>query len=72
MLGDPERPLCPLCQRFTMILIATMTGERALDIYLCPQCRTQFSYEHPKAKDQTPDLKPVSDVPPVIRARGVS
>jgi hypothetical protein len=62
MLGDPERPLCPLCERPTMILIATMTGERAMDIFLCPQCRTEFSYEHPKAKGATPDLQPVPKV----------
>jgi hypothetical protein len=43
MLGDPERPLCPLCERPTMILIATMTGERAMDIFLCPQCRSSYA-----------------------------
>jgi uncharacterized protein YbaR (Trm112 family) len=72
MLGDPERPLCPLCQQPTMILIATMTGERAMDIYLCPQCRTQFSYEHPKAKGETPNVRPIPDVPPVINAKSSS
>ena len=72
MLGDPERPLCPLCERPTMILIATMTGERAMDIFLCPQCRTQFSYEHAKAKGETPDLQPVPKVQAVTDAKGGS
>ncbi len=49
MLDDPERRVCPLCNRF-LTLIATMTGDRALDIYLCPECRDQFSYQHPNAK----------------------
>jgi transposase-like protein len=66
MLGDPERPLCPLCQRSKMILIATMAGERAVDIYLCPECREQFSYEHPKAKGETADAQPIALVKPVV------
>ena len=68
MLGDPERPFCPSCQRPTLILIATMTGERALDIYLCSDCRTQFSHEHPKTTGETSKLKPVALVNPVVDA----
>jgi hypothetical protein len=49
-----------------MILIATMAGERAVDIYLCPECREQFSYEHPKAKGETADAQPIALVKPVV------
>ena len=62
MLGDPERRLCPLCQRATMILIATMSGGRALDIYLCPECREQFSCQHPNAQGDTTDAQPLERV----------
>jgi uncharacterized protein YbaR (Trm112 family) len=72
MLGDPERPFCPLCQRPTLTLIATVMGERSLDIYLCPDCRTQFSYEHPQAKGERSELKPFSDVASVTGAKGMS
>ena len=66
MLGDPERRLCPLCHRSTMILVATMTGERGVDIYLCPECRTQFSYEHPNAQGETFDAQPLAQVKRVL------
>jgi hypothetical protein len=59
------------CERPTMILIATMTGERAMDIFLCPQCRTQFSYEHPKVKGETPDVQPVPKVQVSQRRKAV-
>jgi hypothetical protein len=55
-----------------MILIATMTGERAKDIFLCPHCRTQFSYEHPKAKGEVPDVQPVPKVLAVTDAKASS
>ena len=66
MLGDPERRLCPLCQRATMILIATMSGGRALDIYLCPECREQFSCQHPNAQGETSDAKPITQVKGIL------
>jgi hypothetical protein len=43
-----------------------------MDIFLCPQCRTEFSYEHPKAKGATPDLQPVPKVQAVTDAKGGS
>jgi len=66
MLGDRERRLCPLCQRSAMILVATMSGGRALDIYLCPVCREQFDYQHPNAQDETSDAQPIVLVKPVL------
>ena len=71
MSGDPERPFCPLCGRSTMTLIATMTGERAMDIYLCPQCREQFTHEHRETSDASDGqlMKPVARVEPTSRAR---
>ena len=37
------------------VIVATMTGARALDIYLCAECRAQFSYEHAKTTGETSD-----------------
>ncbi len=54
MSDDPVRPCCPLCHGSTAALIATLTDERTLDIYLCRACQGQFSYERPKkAVEQT-------------------
>jgi hypothetical protein len=49
-----------------MILIATMSGGRALDIYLCPLCREQFSYQHPNAQGETSDAQAIAQVKPVL------
>jgi len=49
-----------------MILVATMTGERGVDIYLCPECRTQFSYEHPNAQGETFDAQPLAQAKRVL------
>ena len=66
MSDDPERRGCPLCQRSSMSLIATMTGERAVDIYLCPECREQFSYQHPNTKGEASDMQPIAQVKRVL------
>jgi transposase-like protein len=67
MLDDPERRVCPLCKRSSMSLIATITGERALDIYLCPECREQFSYRHPDAQGaKTSEAQPIAPVKRVL------
>jgi hypothetical protein len=43
-----------MCQASSTALIATLTDERTLDIYLCRECQAQFSYERPqKAAEQT-------------------
>ena len=43
MPDDPARPLCPMCQRGTAALIATVKDGRMLDIYLCQRCHAQFT-----------------------------
>jgi len=41
----PERPQCPICRHTHTILMATLKGERTVDIYLCQRCRGNFSLE---------------------------
>jgi hypothetical protein len=67
MLDDPERRICPLCNRFLLTHIATMTGDRDLDIYLCPECREQLSYQHPNAKgEKTSEVQPIAQMKRVL------
>ncbi len=57
MSDDLARPCCPMCQGSTMALIATLTDERTLDIYLCRGCQAQFSYERPRKAIEQPELR---------------
>ncbi len=53
----PARPLCPMCRGATTALIATLTAERTLDIYLCGLCQGQFSYERPKKRNEPTQMR---------------
>jgi transposase-like protein len=52
MSDDPARPLCPTCRQGVTTLIATLKDARTIDIYLCQDCRTQFSYERSQTVDR--------------------
>jgi hypothetical protein len=49
----PDYPPCPICQHNEPKLIATLKADRIVEIYLCEQCRTNFSYERASGKVKT-------------------